>query len=147
MNFIRDTEGAISPEQRAIIEKGYEDTQGTVPFVDGAPDDRVWVFDKDERPIGSLSAKVLNDNTVEVGLRFWERSNVSALLAAEWIEGLLDQYPVVVARCYPTNWPVKKLLQRGGFRLLKIDDEGIEYHVTTKDTFLGTRKEPRAHGG
>lgn len=145
MRFLRDTKDALTPEQLAVVEAGYEGTQGTVPYIEGAPDDRVWVIGKNDEPIGSLSAVVLSDTTVEVGLRFWEFTPVIGFIAAEWIEGLLDQYPVVVARCYPTNWPVKKLLQRGGFRLLKIGEDDIEYHVTSKDTFLGTRKEPR-HG-
>lgn len=95
-------------------------------------------------PIGLLT-EMGEGNVVEVGVRLWEITPTAAIAIADWIDDCLTRYAVVAARVLSRNHRVKRLLQRGGFRLVRIE-KGIEFYAVTKDSYLGRRKEAGQHG-
>jgi hypothetical protein len=124
------------------IEAGIKETQATVPTITPPPPNAVYwvVVDDDLDTYGILTAIPL-DQGVEVGVRFWRKNMSTGRILEKWLMWLMTTYTVVVARVYPSNHRVKRLLQRGGFRLREVTD-GLEYYTVTKDTFLTTRKGP-----
>jgi len=146
MQLLRNAEGVLKMWQAGYAQAGIRDTNGTVPHIPVDPVEQVWVLDHGGVPIGLLSLLPTGDERIiEVGARFWDQNPRIGYILADWIDGVLRRYDVVVARCYRDNWPVKKLLQRGGFRLIRIEGK-IEFYTVTKDTYLGRRKEIGHHG-
>lgn len=143
MQLIPNGVDVLSPWQQMYAGAGIRSVQATVPHrpvADGERLSQFFVVDDDGVPFGLLSAIDMGDGLVEVGARFWEKRARTGLILADWLSELLRTYSVIMVRCYRTNQPVKKLLQRGGFRLVKIEGK-LEFHVVTRDAFMGRHKE------
>lgn len=133
----------LSPWQQMYAGAGIRSVQETVPHRPVEEHERLsqfFVVDGDGVPFGLLSAIDMGDGLVEVGARFWERRARTGLILADWLSELLRTYSVIMVRCYRSNHPVKRLLQRGGFRLVKIEGR-IEFYVVTRDSFMGRARE------
>lgn len=138
----------LSTWQQMYASSGIRSVQESVPDRPVAEHERLsqwFVMDDEESPFGLLSAIDMGDGLVEVGARFWEKRARVGLILADWLSELLRTYSVVMVRCYRNNVRVKRLLQRGGFRLVKIEGK-LEFYVTTRDSFLGRNREVGHYG-
>lgn len=138
----------LSTWQQVYASSGIRSVQESVPERPVAAHEQLsqwFVIDDDETPFGLLSAIDMGDGLVEVGARFWEKRNRTGLILSDWLSELLRTYSAVMVRCYRTNQPVKRLLQRGGFRLVKLEGR-LEFYVVTRQTFLGRHKEVGHYG-
>lgn len=149
MTLVQNGPGVLEIWQAMYAGNGIQAVAKTVParpLLEGETLTQFFVLDEYGVPFGLLSQIDLGSGIVEVGARFWENSPRIAYILADWLEGLLaGSYSVLVARCFKTNHPVKKLLQRGGFRLVKVEGK-LEFYVASRDTFLGRKKEVSVHG-
>lgn len=121
-----------------------EYTQASVPVIHRDVTGQWVVMSMKGVPYGLLTEMAEGD-AVEVGARLWKVSPAITLAAADWIDDCLDRYAVAVARVFSRNHRVKRLLQRGGFRLVRVE-RGVEFYAVTRDTYLGRRKEAGQHG-
>ena len=144
MQFVSNGPGVLKPWQVAYVQTGIKATNKSVPMIN-TTSEITFLVNQDQVPVGMLSLMHISDTSVEVGARFWERVPTAAFILSDWIEDLLRRYDAVVARCYASNRRVKRLLQRGGFRLVIIKGK-IEFYAVSKDTFLGRRKETGSSG-
>lgn len=143
---IPDGVDVLEPWQAMYAGNGIQAVGGTVPPrppVEGEVVSKHFVLDRDEVPVGLLSVIDMGRGIVEFGARFWEQNPRIALLLDEWMRTLLNTYSAVVVRCYSTNSRVKKLVQRTGFRLFRIEKPStgrgasVEFYIVTPDTYLG----------
>lgn len=148
VKLVENLPGALEIWQAMYAGNGIRAVAATVPerpLQEGESLRQFLVLDEYEVPFGLLSEIDLGEGIAEVGVRFWERNPRIALILADWLGELLRTYSVLVVRCFSNNHPVKKLLQRGGFRLFRIEGR-IEFYVVNRDTFMGREKEAGLHG-
>lgn len=136
---------ALPRKQAEYARAGIERTDHMVPDVPdvGKWAQWLWVI-HDDLPVGLFTLIPLKQaGAAEIGVRFWDENPRNGFFLAGWLDDVLENYPVIIVRCYAKNRKIKRLLQRGGFRLGRIMDDGIEVHSVTRDTYLGTRRKPR----
>lgn len=114
----------FSERQMKAVLDGIQRTQRTVPHVEGPHQTGIVLRrEKDwERPIGLVALFPIEfegENFAEIGVRFWEPTNVKHRVLLHGLYALFEHYRGAIARVYASNRPVKGLLQRGGFRLMK----------------------------
>ena len=130
----------LTEAQKIQVSEGIIATNATVPHLSKVEGTRMsFVSDSENRIIGSLVEMPVEDGVIEIGTRFWVFTPRIALLLNDWVDSLLRSYNAVIARVYPSNWRVKKLLVRGGFRLFRIED-GLEHFIVTPAAFMGRRR-------
>ena len=146
LRTIPDGVDVLKPWQAMYAGNGINAVAESVPprpTLEGEYVTKFFVLDRDEVPIGMLSVVDMGRGIVEFGARFWEQNPRIALLLDDWMRDLLNSYSAVVVRCYSTNSRVKKLVQRTGFRLFRIErpttrrGPSIEFYIVTPDTYLG----------
>lgn len=144
MDLVMHEPGMLTDEQAEVAREGIRSTNESVPYLELDPDAKpvyFWVMN-DDVPVGLATLMPRNQGVAEVGVRFWNPNPRNALAMSDWMDMVLENYRVVVVRCYAKNRVIKRLLQRAGFRLNKILPGGIEVHSVTRESFLGRRKEP-----
>lgn len=128
--------GELEGWQGFIAQQGLKETQPSVPVVPGPATRQFWVMDAEDIPRGLLSEIEVNEDVVEIGVRFWDANPANMLIADRWMREVLTRYRVAMARCYSSNKGIKRVLQRAGFRLDMIQD-GVEFYAVSRDTYLG----------
>lgn len=114
----------FSQRQMKAIVDGMNKTQRTVPNVEGPNVCYIIMRKEDDwdRPLGAFFLFPIEyggESFAEIGVRFWERSNVMYRFILRGLYLLFEHYAGAIARVYANNRAVKGLLQRGGFRLMK----------------------------
>lgn len=140
---MRVGERGLTPLEMQYVEFGLKKTNSTVPKVDVPLTNQWLLMNQLDLPVGLLSEMEHRSEDgssvlVEIGARVWDMSPATTLALADWIEDVLCRYDVAVARVYRSNDRVKRLLQRGGFRL--VTPGKVETYAVTSKAYLGRRR-------
>lgn len=149
-------EGSLTEQQIAEAQLGINRTNPYVPYVSGGDLESRWLL-KEGAPVGMVTLidhGALPDGAriAEIGARFWNRKAlVPGAVLDSFIEGVLGKFDVILVRCYWDNRALKRLLQRSGFRLARIEREesgrDVETHAVSRSTYLGRKRFPYLEGG
>lgn len=142
----------LTPEQQQDIQQKWDSLARTVPKLQQPPLMHVWVLLDKDVPVGAFTFVPLayaGVHTGEVGLRVWMPTRTVLEAGRHWLSWLLQNQAHLIGRVFPSNAPVKKLLQTLGFRLCgydyDADGRAMDVFMLERGHLMGAR--PRKHIG